>query len=81
MSDTEPQPKNLKSDNVTNKVRFFDNAWDYFSKHKSDDEMATCEICSKNISKKGGSTSGLRRHLISVHMMKPKGKDQKSRNV
>lgn len=74
MSDKQPPHKKVKSDEQSYEARCFDNIWDYFSKHKHDVDLATCDICSKEIGRKGGSTSGMRRHLINIHQMKPKEK-------
>lgn len=60
-------------------------AWKHFSKR---DNAAECKICNKVVVHRGGSTSGLIRHLLHVHNIKlnrPKPKsspsDRNSRGV
>lgn len=66
----EPQKKKQKTEDNQLSVRYFENVWDYYE--KKGDDMAECDICSKQISRKGGSTSGMRRHLTKIHQMLPK---------
>ena len=51
----------------------YDNCWQYFK--NKDKEAVICNICSKQISCKSSSTSGLHRHLEHVHSMKRKLKE------
>jgi hypothetical protein len=47
------------------------NLWDYMTKQQN--EKAKCNICSIILSRKNGSTSGLRKHLYQVHKIEPFG--------
>lgn len=47
-------------------------AWKYFTKKN---DLAQCSLCPKTLTYKGGSTSGLTRHLENVHKVKPDAGD------
>jgi len=47
------------------------NLWDYMTKLPN--EKAKCNICNTILSRKNGSTSGLRKHLYQIHKIEPFG--------
>ena len=46
--------------------------WEHFSIFDKKQEIAKCNICGKNVSTKGKSTTGLLKHLAKVHNLRPK---------
>ena len=55
--------------------------WAYFSKSPDNEDYGTCNLCQKEISRKGGSTSAMRAHLKSQHKSVDIASDSKKKGV
>ena len=57
----------ITSSTSTSRTRKKSGVWDHFTRKVSD--IGICKICNYNIKASGGSTSGMRSHLMRVHKM------------